>query len=94
MAKKKRSIDSGVSKASTPGVAASPSTDGGKGRDVFIEVRDLHKTLGNQEVHRGVDLTVYRGETMVLLGASGEGKSVFLKTIVRVNVSLQRIRGN
>lgn len=48
----------------------------------FIVVEDLHKSIGTQEIHRGVSLTVYRGETLVLLGASGEGKSVFLKQLL------------
>ena len=48
----------------------------------FIEVIDLHKQIGAQEIHRGITLTIYRGETLVLLGASGEGKSVFLKQLL------------
>lgn len=48
----------------------------------FIEVSELRKTLGNQPVLRGVDLSVRRGETMVVMGRSGEGKSVFLKHLI------------
>lgn len=48
----------------------------------MIEVRDLHKTIGVQEILRGVDLSVARGETLVIIGRSGGGKSVLLKNLV------------
>ena len=48
----------------------------------LIEVRNLRQTIGNQEILRGVDLDVPRGETVVLLGQSGGGKSVFLRHLI------------
>ncbi|MCE9542058.1 MAG: ABC transporter ATP-binding protein [Verrucomicrobia bacterium] len=48
----------------------------------LIEVRNLYQTIGNQEILRGVDLDVPRGETVVLLGQSGGGKSVFLRHLI------------
>lgn len=48
----------------------------------FIEVTGLHKKLGKQLVLRGLDLTVIKGETLVLIGPSGEGKSVLLKHLM------------
>ncbi len=57
------------------------SPDSRSGKPV-IEVRDLWKSFGEQEVLRGVDLTVLEGETMVVLGASGCGKSVLLKHVI------------
>jgi phospholipid/cholesterol/gamma-HCH transport system ATP-binding protein len=48
----------------------------------MISVRNLHKTLGTQEVLRGVDLDVKRGDTCVVLGRSGCGKSVLLKHLI------------
>lgn len=45
----------------------------------MIEFRNLHKRFGGQAVLRGVDLMVHDGETLVLLGPSGTGKSVLLK---------------
>ncbi len=48
----------------------------------MIRVRQLHKTLGSQEVLRGIDLEVNKGETCVILGRSGCGKSVLLKHFV------------
>ncbi|TLD68199.1 ABC transporter ATP-binding protein [Phragmitibacter flavus] len=48
----------------------------------FIEVRGLHKKIGWQHILRGLDLTVYQGETLMLIGPSGEGKSVLLKHLI------------
>ncbi len=48
----------------------------------MISVRQLTKTLGTQEVLRGVDLEIARGETTVVLGRSGSGKSVLLKHLI------------
>jgi phospholipid/cholesterol/gamma-HCH transport system ATP-binding protein len=45
----------------------------------FIRVRGLQQKFGSQHVLHGVDLDIHRGETLVLLGGSGGGKSVLLK---------------
>lgn len=45
----------------------------------FIRIRDLKQHFGDREVLRGIDLDIFRGETLVILGGSGEGKSVLLK---------------
>jgi len=50
--------------------------------DVLIEIRDLHKSFGTQEVLKGVDLQIERGKMTVILGVSGCGKSVFLKHLI------------
>ena len=50
--------------------------------NLFIEVRGLHKAIGAQKILRGVDLTVYRGETLVIIGPSGEGKTVLMKHVI------------
>lgn len=47
--------------------------------DPFIEIKDLRKTLGRQEVLRGITLDIRRGERLVIIGGSGQGKSVLLK---------------
>lgn len=49
--------------------------------DPFIRIRDLHQRFGDQIVLCGVDLDIFRGETLVLLGSSGGGKSVLIKHI-------------
>jgi phospholipid/cholesterol/gamma-HCH transport system ATP-binding protein len=48
----------------------------------IIAFRDLHKSFGDKQVLRGVDLEVARGETMVVLGSSGSGKSVLCSMLV------------
>lgn len=52
------------------------------GRDTIIEVRDLVNAFGPQVVHDRLDLDVYRGEVLGVVGGSGTGKSVLLRTIV------------
>jgi phospholipid/cholesterol/gamma-HCH transport system ATP-binding protein len=48
----------------------------------MIELRNLHKTFGENVVLDGLDLTVEEGESMVVIGGSGTGKSVLLKHII------------
>jgi phospholipid/cholesterol/gamma-HCH transport system ATP-binding protein len=48
----------------------------------MIEIRKVSKRFGAQVVLDGVDLTVQDGETLALLGPSGTGKSVLLKSII------------
>ena len=47
--------------------------------EVFLEMRGVEKSFGSNKVLNGVDLDVYRGETLVLLGGSGGGKTVLRK---------------
>ena len=44
----------------------------------MIEVRQLRKSFGDQPVLDGVDLTIEQGESLVIIGRSGGGKSVLL----------------
>ncbi|MEY2539744.1 MAG: phospholipid/cholesterol/gamma-HCH transport system ATP-binding protein, partial [Verrucomicrobiota bacterium] len=48
----------------------------------MIAVRGLVKRIGQQEILRGVDLEVLRGETLAIIGRSGGGKSVLLKHLI------------
>lgn len=48
----------------------------------MIVLEDVHKAFGSQKVLRGVNLTVERGETVVLMGGSGSGKSVLMKLVI------------
>jgi phospholipid/cholesterol/gamma-HCH transport system ATP-binding protein len=51
-------------------------------RETVIEVRGLVNQFGTQVVHDGLDLDVYRGEVLGIVGGSGTGKSVLLRTII------------
>jgi phospholipid/cholesterol/gamma-HCH transport system ATP-binding protein len=48
----------------------------------MIELRDLHKSFGQNHVLAGVDLSIECGKSMVIIGGSGTGKSVLLKSIL------------
>ncbi len=54
--------------------------------DAFIRYRGLCKSFGDNAVLRGVDLDVREGETVVVLGGSGSGKSVLLRHTVGLHV--------
>jgi len=49
--------------------------------NAVISIKGLKKAFGELEVLRGVDLEVYQGENLVVLGRSGTGKSVLIKVI-------------
>lgn len=48
----------------------------------MIEVRDLHKSFGDNKVLNGIDISVERGTTFVVLGGSGSGKTVLMKHVI------------
>jgi phospholipid/cholesterol/gamma-HCH transport system ATP-binding protein len=62
----------------------SPPADPNPGEPV-IRVRGLVNRFGAQTVHDGLDLDVWRGEILGVVGASGSGKSVLLRTIIGLN---------
>ena len=63
----------------------------------IIEVRELVKRFGEQVVLSGVNLTVERGETLVVMGGSGSGKSTLLRHMIgslRPDAGTVRLLGN
>lgn len=50
--------------------------------DTVISVRGLAKSFGSQQVLAGFDLSLHRGESIVVLGRSGSGKSVLIKCLI------------
>jgi phospholipid/cholesterol/gamma-HCH transport system ATP-binding protein len=48
----------------------------------MIELSGVHKTFGDNRVLRGVDLVIPKGQSMVVIGGSGTGKSVLLKSVL------------
>lgn len=58
---------------------------GGSEKDVIIKVRGLVNGFGTQLLHDHIDLDVYRGEVLGVVGGSGTGKSVLLRSIIGLN---------
>ena len=70
--------------------APQPETDdrqnerGPDGRDVVLSARGVTVTFGSKTVLDKLDLDIYRGEILGFVGASGAGKSVLMRTILRL----------
>ena len=54
-------------------------------KDVVIKVRGLVNGFGDKVIHDHLDLDVYRGEVLGVVGGSGTGKSVLLRSIIGLN---------
>lgn len=50
----------------------------------MIEIKNLHKSFGDLNVLNGVSMSIQEGQSMVVMGKSGQGKSVLLKLITRL----------
>ncbi len=53
--------------------------------ETIISIRGLRNQFGDQVIHDNLDLDVYRGEILGIVGGSGTGKSVLLRTITGLN---------
>ncbi|WP_019793379.1 amino acid ABC transporter ATP-binding protein, partial [Streptococcus sobrinus] len=49
--------------------------------DLKIDVQDLHKSYGDNEVLKGIDAQFNEGDVVCIIGPSGSGKSTFLRTL-------------
>lgn len=49
--------------------------------EVLIKVENLRKSFGSNEVLKGINIEIKKGEVVVIIGASGSGKSTFLRTL-------------
>jgi phospholipid/cholesterol/gamma-HCH transport system ATP-binding protein len=58
---------------------------GGRDKEAVIKVRGLVNAFGDQVLHDHLDLDVYRGEVLGVVGGSGTGKSVLLRSIIGLN---------
>ncbi|HEX3816700.1 MAG TPA: ABC transporter ATP-binding protein [Chthoniobacterales bacterium] len=68
--------------AERPAASSGPSLNAHSSTLDFLSVRGLKKRIGAQEILRGVDISVAAGETLVIIGRSGGGKSVLLKNLI------------
>ncbi len=60
-------------------VQAAQKTEAGK---IMLEIRDLHKSFGDNHVLNGFNMKLHKGENLVIMGKSGSGKSVMIKCLV------------
>ena len=51
-------------------------------KESVIELKNVYKSFGPKYVLRGLDLSIYKGESVVLLGQSGMGKSVSIRLML------------
>ncbi|THD67556.1 ATP-binding cassette domain-containing protein [Robertkochia marina] len=58
------------------------STAGAETRECVLEIKDLRKSFGTNKVLNGFNMNLYQGESLVVMGKSGSGKSVMIKCVV------------
>ena len=76
-----RGDDDPTQSARLPLARGGTARSGGDAK-AMIQVKDIHKAFGKNQVLRGVSLTVAEGSTTVILGGSGSGKSVLMKHMI------------
>lgn len=53
-------------------------------QEVFIEFKNIDKSFGDNVVYKDLNLKIFRGETLTIMGGSGTGKSVLIKMLLRL----------
>jgi len=61
---------------------ASPLDPVPMGKEVLIRIRSLQKSFGLRHILRGIDLDIYLGETLVIIGVSGSGKTTLMRHLM------------
>ncbi|MFS8147793.1 ABC transporter ATP-binding protein [Rhizobium sp. R635] len=61
-----------------------PIENEGQGRDIVLSARDVTVAFGSKVVLDNLNLDIYRGEILGFVGASGTGKSVLMRTVLRL----------
>ncbi len=64
------------------GLLSNKTTSSSETTSHKISMRGVHKNFGKNKVLRGIDLTVSKGQSLVIIGGSGSGKSVLIKNII------------
>ncbi len=57
----------------------------------MIQVSNIHKAFGNNQVLKGIDLTIHKGQVVVILGPSGSGKTTFLRCLNALEIPDQGV---
>jgi phospholipid/cholesterol/gamma-HCH transport system ATP-binding protein len=84
-------VDHGPSGERAQAAEGGQTAEGGQlvdhrdGREVVLKLRDVRTQFGDNVIHNHLDLDVFRGEVVGLVGGSGTGKSVLLRTIIGLN---------
>jgi phosphate transport system ATP-binding protein len=84
---RKKSSTSFVSQFDTPS-----SKNELKNETVKMSAADVHVYYGNSEAIKGIDLSIYENEVIAFIGPSGCGKSTFLRTLNRMNDTIDSCR--